>query len=264
VGVQSREGGVAGLPILDAAFDGPGDLYVVPVVVSPDGNTPYVAAARLSRGPAGQAGAWALTQVYAPRMQANENIHLDGLREVEVDGHGLVYVLNVGRQNQSDAVLVFDAAAGREGTRRELYGLGLESPAGMRVSERAGCLYVGGARAGQGGVRVLALRLGNLDRWPISAGASGWVDVAGMDQVTDLAEDGQSGRIWAVGLSLQDVPAEFDSKTLRDILNRTPFYLPRVAGFTPGQSEQVQAWTPTGPGCDLALPLAIAWTGTAP
>jgi len=257
VGMQGREGTVAGLPILDAAFDQAGDIYVVPVVVSPEGTDPYVAAARLSPGP----GGWAVSQVYAPQTQAEDNILLGGLREIETDGLGRVLVLNVARQNRSDAVLVFDRSTGQETARQDVAALGMESPAAMRVVADGGVLVLGGARSGQACACVVAVPLADLGQ---AAPHGRLVEVLGMDQVTGLAEDAGTGSIWVSGIGLQDVPPVFDGTTMLEILNRPPFYSARVASLLMDQQTPVESTVLTGPACDLVLPLDIACQDARP
>ena len=266
VGVQPREGGVAGLPILDVAFDLSGDVYVVPVVVSPDGNAPYVAAARLSPSSAGPSGPWTVAQLYVPGMQANDNIHLDGLQEIEIDAQGRVYVLNVTRLNQSDTLLVYDVKTGQETARHCLASLGIESPGAMHVSIDSQVLYLSGTgtRLSAASACVFGLPLKALHLQPVDPHEVVPIEILGMGQVTGMTEDQVTGTMWVAGVALQAIPAAFDSTTMLDILNRPPFYSACVASFPRSQQGPVQARPLSGPGCDLVLPLAIEWMGARP
>ena len=266
VGVQPREGGVAGLPILDVAFDLSGDVYVVPVVVSPDGNAPYVAAARLSPSSAGPSGPWTVAQLYVPGMQANDNIHLDGLQEIEIDAQGQVYVLNVTRLNQSDTLLVYDVKTGQETARHCLASLGIESPGAMHVSIDSQVLYLSGTgtRLSAASACVFGLPLKALHLQPVDPHEVVPIEILGMGQVTGMTEDQVTGTMWVAGVALQAIPAAFDSTTMLDILNRPPFYSACVASFPRSQQGPVQARPLSGPGCDLVLPLAIEWMGARP
>jgi len=251
VGMQGVGGTVAGLPILDAAFDESGDLYVVPVVVSPEGTDAYVAGARLRQG----GGGWSVVQLYAPQTQANDNIVLDNLREIETDCRGRVLVLNVARQNRSDAVLVFDRDTGLEAGREDVAGLGMESPGAMRLVGGGGVLVLGGASSGK--ACVVAVSVGDLGQ----SGPHGRLfEVVGMDQVTGLAEDPGTGAVWVTGIVLEDVPAAFDSTTMLDVLNRPPFYSGCVASLMVDQQTPVEA-RPVVSGGErtLSLPLAVEW-----
>ena len=51
VGIRGTDSDPYGRPILDAAFDAPNFVYVVPVVVVPNDNVPYAAAAKIQLNP---------------------------------------------------------------------------------------------------------------------------------------------------------------------------------------------------------------------
>ena len=89
-----------GKPILDAAFDA-NYVYVVPVVVKPDGEDAYLAAAKLKLQDKGYP-LYQVVQFYDDPPEVNDNHERDNLREIEIDDEGNIYILNVNNLNESD------------------------------------------------------------------------------------------------------------------------------------------------------------------
>jgi hypothetical protein len=303
IGVQNGANGVAGLPILDVAFDSGGDAYVVPVVFYEryHGQTVYlneaaVATARLR--PAAKAvgeammfpstacpgGSWAVAALNAnsnefdnvllpPGASSSHTVY--GQREVEVDeAAGVTYVLNVHAQNTGDMLLACTMEVGRADLYRDTYFvdylpcnlamLRIEAPGPLHLSKDF--LYLGGRRTGAtpGSACVFRLPKAVFSIDVLAPSDVEAIEVVGMDQVTGITEDPATGTIWVTGIALKDVPTAFDSTTEMDILNRPPFYSARVASFPANHHGPVQSMPLTGPGCDLVLPLDIEWTGPTP
>jgi hypothetical protein len=137
-----------GRPIMDAAFDADGFVYVVPVVVAPvtDPNLTYTAAAMLELLGGGN---YQVLQLYddPDAFSPNDNRELSGLREIEVDSSGYVYVANVHSKNESDIVWIYDADTGlmegrlafSDDPNSNTY---LPAPIGMHVSNTTDMLYL--------------------------------------------------------------------------------------------------------------------------
>ncbi|MEE8488512.1 MAG: hypothetical protein V3S56_10105, partial [Gemmatimonadota bacterium] len=101
VGIQGEGSDSFGRPILDVAFDAE-HVYVVPVVVSPDGGEPYTAVAKL------KLSTGELVELYDDAPPANDNQRRN-LREIELDSAGNLYVLNVHSLNESDILWRYGA-----------------------------------------------------------------------------------------------------------------------------------------------------------
>ena len=108
VGIQGQGESSSGRPVLDAAFDrdfaSNGYVYVVPVVVEPVGHEPYLAGAKLElSGPS-----YSVVQLFDDPATFNpvdhDNPNLTGLREIEVDSAGNVYIANAHAHNESDMI----------------------------------------------------------------------------------------------------------------------------------------------------------------
>ncbi|MHC4425786.1 MAG: InlB B-repeat-containing protein, partial [Planctomycetota bacterium] len=100
LGIQGEGPDLFGRPILDAASDAD-YVYVVPVVVDPDGGEPYTAAAKLMLLDEGDPP-YELVKLYDDPPLPNDNQYRDSLREIELDSAGNLYVLNVHSLNESD------------------------------------------------------------------------------------------------------------------------------------------------------------------
>ena len=146
VGIQGKDPDAFGRPILDAAFD-TNYVYVVPVVVDPDGNDPYVAAAKLELLHAASPP-YRVLKLYDDPSAFNpndsDNPNLSGLRDIELDGQGNLYVLNVHSRNQSNILWRYEPNGAIE--RLDLgnldSGRDLPGPVAMHVSSTKNLLYL--------------------------------------------------------------------------------------------------------------------------
>jgi len=254
VGIQGEGPDSFGRPIFDAAFDAD-YAYVVPVVVRPDGNEPYTAAAKvqlLSQA----APPYQVVQLYDDPPPPGDNQFRNALREIEVDSAGNVYVLNVHSLNESDILWRYKP----EGTVERL-DLGrpdsphhVPTPIAMVLSRATQMLYLASGRlnpASAGSAMVYGFSTGPalaLDRS---------IQIGDMQHVTAITEDPATGSLWVVGFNMEYVP-EYPSPF------GLPFYRPCLAEVPVG-SDSVQAirlFDPTSH--DLALPTSVLWTGSAP
>lgn len=251
VGIQGKGEDSYGRPILDAAFDNNftsnGYVYVVPVVVEPVGHEPYLAAAKLDlSGPS-----YSIIQLFDDPATFNsmddDNPNLSGLREIEVDSVGNVYIANAHAHNESDMIWRYAP----DGSVLNSVNLEHESnvtlPIGMHLSSAENMLYLASSLnpADAGSTKVYGFSTADFS-------LQRTITVNGMGHVTGITEDPETGSLWVAGFSMAAPPDYPDPDAL-------PFYEPFLAHI-PEPNDNVQASSLTGAG-DLALPLSIVWTG---
>jgi len=251
IGIQGEGTNGFGRPLLDAAFAGD-DVCVVPVVVGPEDEESYVAAARL-RPLVGAEGAYELVTLYDDSPPPGDNQHRNHLREIEVDEAGNVYVLNVHSLNESD-VLTKHTAGGAVLRRylgtpaADVY---LPDPIALHVSNSAGLLYLASAQVDSenpGSTVVYGLSLADLS-------LQRRVVVEGLQHITGITEKPGTGRLYAVGFAMIEPVPDYPSALA------APFYYPCLAEIPP-DADTVEAVALIGSGDhDLALPTSIIWTG---
>jgi len=280
IGVQSDGLAATGRPVWDAVVNAD-SVYVVPVVVAPGPESggiapsPYLAAAKLSRS-------GGVEVIYDdPGFRdpvAPDNPHIGGLREIEVDAAGRVYVLNAHRRNLSDAVWQYspdghvnwrielgDPSKPRsvsdlrliEDSGRPVY---VPNPTGLCVSDKTERVYLASGyrdeqNINQSYVYGFSMADGRLERI---------VTINDMQIVTDITEDPDTGTLWVVGYNLDAHALAADSYL--DISES--FYqarLVRIANEDVDIREvTAHAIEPSdgGKDHDLALPLSILWNGS--
>jgi hypothetical protein len=239
-----------GRPISDVAFDpyfSDNDIvYVVPVVVEPEGQEAYTAAAKLQLS----VPSYSVVKLYDDPDAANpgDNRQLDELREVEIDTDGYLYVLNAYSDNESDILWKYDASSGEMMERLVLSDV--PSPGAVYMSTAQDMLYL-----------ASSLSPADSDSSTVygfsTAGAlklTRQITVNKMGHVTGITEDPTTGTLWVAGFSM-DPPAYPNPIA-------PPFYEPNLAGVPIG-SDNVDAISALNadPNDDLALPLSIVWTG---
>jgi len=254
VGIQNQGSTVSGRPILDAMVVG-SSVYVVPVVVSPDGNEPYVAAARLDLRQ-GQSPPYQVAEVYDDPGLVNkdllDNPNLSGLREIEVDEANSVYVLNAHSHNESDVLWKYAT----DGT--VLRSVVLDNPKGaVYVPDPIGLCVC----SGQNRVYVASSQTDPDD--PNSARVYGFstvdlrlqrtVTIRGMQHVTAMTAEPNTGILWVVGYRVKGTPVPTDPLAM-------PESEPCLAQVL-ADATVVDAVSLAGVAGDLALPVSIAWTG---
>ena len=277
IGLQVDGGNeVAGLPILDAAFDDAGDLYVLPVVVKPALGEAYAAAAKLQINP-DASPPYELMNIYDDPQDPNDN-DARFLSEIEVDAEGTVYVLNSHHLNESDIVWAFDAADGnlldKVFLRRpDSHQMPVCGPEAMLASRWDSRLYLASSQndteAGQCSIYALAT---NQIGMPLERK----ITINNMGHVTAIAEDSNTGTLFAAGMQMWDIP---DANTVIGV-DAEPFYHAVIAVLPQNVSDTADAWLydpneicGVGSVCtagwdtaicqsnDLALPVSIVWRG---
>jgi len=246
IGLQGRRASTWGRPLLDAVVEADA-VYVVPVVVQPEAQEPYLAAARLARSGDRIEQIYDDTDKAITHSETWDNPNLTGLREIEVDGEGNVYVLNVHRLNNSTMLWKY-GPTGKVLCRKELEALGVVDPMGLCVSHSSGGLvYL--ARGLSDPNYLEATRVYGLS--PTNLAVEREVRIVGLQHVTGIAEQGQTGILWIVGYSLDWIPERLDPMDL-------PKYSPCIAAVMPGD---VEVASPTGMEGGIVLPMSIIWTG---
>jgi hypothetical protein len=250
VGIQTEDLNVFGRPILDAAFDDD-YVYVVPVVVDPDGEKSYTAAAKLQlledTNPPYQ-----VIQIYDDPPLENDNQYRDNLREVEIDSSGNLYVLNVHSLNESDILWKYDP----NGTVKR-FDLGrpdsnnyLPAPIAMCVSENTNTLYLASAIYDSNYTDSTTI-YGFSTKGSLQLERS--VIVYGMQQISSITENPYTGSLWIAGFNLYDVPFYPNPY-------QPAFYYPFIAEV-PIDRNDVQSIALYDPDTqDLALPASMIWT----
>jgi hypothetical protein len=257
IGIQGTGEDLYGRPISDAAFD-PADnnyVYIVPVVVEPIGEEPYVAAAKLQLS----ASSYSVVKLYDDPDAANpgDNRELNALREVEVDNAGNLYVLNAYSDNESDILWKYNASSGEMVERLVLGDSSsanyVPSPGAMYLSMAQDMLYLASSRnepnANSSTIYGFSIS-GTLTLARV-------ITVNGMGHVTGITEDPTRGTLWVVGFSME--PPEYPKYPNPYEL---PFYDPNLAKVPIGSNNVNAICTSSAdPDNDLALPLSIVWTG---
>lgn len=259
VGLQGSLEDSYGRPLLDAAcYDG--DIFVVPVVVTPEGHPSYLAAARIKPDVSDDDY---LVTLYAPALwqdrMPRDNPNLNGLRDIEVDNQGTVYLLNVYRLNESTQLSIFDTngtPTGRPITldsqdpnnRRIHPPTRINDPVGFCLANTGAIAYMAsGQHQQENGVFYTTVYALATESWTLERK----IRVSGMQHLTGLIEDPQSGNLWAIGFNLDPIPATVNAFEI-------PRYMPVWAIIQP-QDTEVSALTP-GSSSELALPTSILWT----
>jgi hypothetical protein len=250
VGIQGPADNPYGRPILDAAFDA-NYVYVVPVVVVPDGNeaNAYTAAAKFQLNPPYQ-----LVKLYDGPLLTNDNQRecRNNLRDIELDAAGNVFVTNANSRNESDILWKFEP---NDFVRRlnlsepdgPLY---VRAPSAMYVSTATNTLYLTssiycGADHNSSVIYGLSPRNLNLVRT---------ITISGMQHITSITEDPNKS-LWVAGFNFNSTP------NLPIDPMAAPFYSPYIAKVPPGVNNVSASILNAG---DLAMPLSICWTGAIP
>ena len=280
VGLQGSSGHWWGRPIADVAFDADADdlVYVVPVVVAPVGQDPnlaYTAAAKLQLLP-GESPPYDIVRLYDDPNAASprDNRELTGLREIEVDDDGYVYVANAHSINESDILWVYDADTGIMEARLPLddpnhnNDIYIPAPTGLHVSDITGLLYLASSQtnpeAGSASLYVISTEE-LIQSAPEELNVQ-TVEINDMGHITDVTVEPATGSAWVLGFKMsatgmQHIPYQ----PTADIASA--FYEPYIAEVPYQSTGPVDANCLSdsypGPSNDLALPLSIVWTGTA-
>ncbi len=256
VGVHEN-GNTFGRPILDAAFD-TNFVYVVPVVVAPEGNEPYTAAAKLALDQSSPP--YHVVKLYdePPLVGDNQRECRNTLREIELDAAGNVYVTNANNKNESDILWKFEP----NGTVRRLDLDRVDpanepyyAPTGMCISIATNVLYLASSiynKTDPNSAVIRGFSTGTLA--PVRT-----IMVSKMQHVTSITENPLTHSLWITGFCFNSMPDSPDAGAL-------PFYDPYLAWVPLGVNNvsAVCILDANDPNNDLAMPLSIVWTGARP
>jgi len=227
-------------------------VYVVPVVVSPADAQTYTAAAKLQLLPSASPP-YELVEVYDDPPLLHDNQYRDGLREIELDASGNVYVLNVNALNESDMLWRYqpDGTVDRLDLGRPDGGMYVPAPIALHVSKATGMLYLASALLDPVDPESTTV-YGFSTLGDIALETS--IAVPGLQHVTSMAEDSQSGTLWVAGFYLLDPPL-YPNPT------QPAFYYAQLAKI-PSDGSDVELLPLYAPVLhDLSLPMSILWTG---
>jgi hypothetical protein len=250
VGFQDQAEDTWGRPLLDAAFDSEGYVYVTPVVVAPAEGSPYLAAARLALAPT-ETPPYNVIKVYDDPPLPTDNQDRNNLSEIEVDDNGTLYVINNGYSNGSDVLWAYSSDGSVQ--KRGLQDLGIYAPVGLCCSVYDNSrLYVASSRTEPIATSATLYVLSTADLTLLQS-----ITINNMGHITDVIEDPHTGTVWVTGFTMP----EYLPYLPGDLSLMPQFYHPYLAAVPYGGSGPVQATELTSAG-DLALPLSIAWIGT--
>jgi len=252
VGVQSVDPSLVGRPVLDAAFDSNGYAYVVPVEVAPDGEEPYWAAAKLKLLPSGNPR-YQVEMLYDNALSLIDEQYRNNPREIEVDGAGNVYVLNV-HYLKSDILWKYDPN-GTVLSNLPLYDSDSNSfvpdPIAMHISDRTETLYLATAQNNQadaGSTPVYGFSTKDLT-------LRRSIMVSNMQNVTGITEDPTTGTLWVVGFNAEMVSSLYPWE--QEIMVEA--VLAKISlGSNTAQSVKTSDFLGSD---DLELPMSIVWAG---
>jgi len=265
VGFQGQLEDTWGRPILDAAFDSQGYVYITPVVVVPESGGAYIASVKLELEPS-----YHVVTIYDDPPLPTDNQDATSLHEIEVDDQGRVYTINNCYINNSDILRVYDSN-GQVIKKCELQNLsilegnnGIYAPIGLCCSGYDNSrLYLASSASplGQPDADSTSLYIISKDDLIQSSGDPNvqTIDINGMGHITDITEDPLTGTLWVVGFT----EPNYITMLPGDLSLMPQFYKPYLA-IVPYNSSSVEAvyLSDSDPNNDLGLPMSIVWTVT--
>ncbi|MHC4207233.1 MAG: hypothetical protein ACYSTT_21465, partial [Planctomycetota bacterium] len=250
IGLQGSGEQTSGRPILDAVVDA-NSILIVPVVVQPLGqdSSPYLAAAKLS------ASNKRIVRIYddpdpdITHSPTLDNPNLTGLREIEVDREGNVYILNVNALNSSTMLWIF-SATGQVLNRKELEDLGIFDPVGLCIPyDSNGLVYLASGQNDpndRDGTYVYGLD-------PNTLKVERKVKIEDLHHVTSMTVQIGSNTLWIVGYSLDPIPERLNPFDL-------PSYSAYIAKLEMDESGgSVQAEAVADIGGNAVLPISVVY-----
>ena len=226
---KTGEDQLSGRPLRDVVFHN-GFAYVVPVIVEESGGILYQAAAKLEL----TSEDYQIRQLYYDSALApfsNQSPNLEGLREIEVDGSGRVYLLNAHYQNSSDMLWAFDntgALLSRHFLNRLRNNL-LENPVGLCFDMHSNRLYIASGVFDKTEPNQSILY--GYDRESVLSGETlpfvQKITIGNLQHITDISSD-QQGTIWVTGFEQTWTP-EYLSPEYLYAEDTLPLPGPRVA-----------------------------------
>ncbi|MCP4708154.1 MAG: hypothetical protein GY869_05990, partial [Planctomycetes bacterium] len=252
VGLQAAGIDWTGRPLVDAAIDEDGFIYVLPVVVVPTGSpdSAYLAAAKLDPN-IGPVASYSLVKLYDDPPAAGDNQERNALREIEVDDEGNLYVINSHELNESDMLWVFDTTSGTVEQKLNFKDRSINAPTAMHISDANDVLYLTSSQNAPDAVTTSLVGLSTTDLSVVRT-----VSITGMGHVTCITEDPVNGTLWAGGFKMENIPMYPDPAS-------PVFYYPFLAQVPAGSSGPIAAVSVSGAG-NMSLPMSMVWIGPLP
>ncbi|NQV36001.1 MAG: LamG domain-containing protein, partial [Phycisphaeraceae bacterium] len=208
---------LSGRPLRDVAFHS-GFAYVVPVIVEDSDGVIYQAGAKLEL--VGED--YEIKQLYydldlAPVSDQSPNLR--GLREIEVDRNGRVYLLNAHYQNSSDLLWAFDNAGALLSRHflNRISGDPIENPVGLCYDTHSNRLYISSGVFDKA-LPSQSMLYGYARDSVLSEEALvpvQMITVGDLQHITDISSDRQ-GTLWITGFTLTNTPEHLDVSVLVD------------------------------------------------
>jgi hypothetical protein len=251
VGIQGTGIHSSDRPVLDAAFDASGFVYVVPVVVVTAGNDPYAAAAKLQLNSGSPP--YQIIKLYdGPVLTADNQLdYRNNLRDIGLDAAGNVYVTNANAHSESDILWKFEPndANCRLDLGYKNSPLFLQAPVGMCVSNSTNILYLASSLSNNANSVIYGLSTTTLT--PVRT-----ITVSGMQHVTSITEDPTTNSLWVSGFNFNSAP---DPPNPDDL----PFYDPYLA-MIPLGANNVSAVCVVDSNCRYVGPALFPQNAAAP
>ncbi len=249
-------------PIMDAAFSGHNTVYITPVVVRPYGNASpaYFASAKLKLVH-DAIPAYELVQLY-DAVDPTDNILCNGLREIEIDTAGNLYVANVSSINEGDVLWVFDAQTGDVKATHHLTDEGsdlqIPAPRAMHVSDQAQMLFLASALTEPDATKttLYGISIEELLKPTDTKPKPQPIPIDGMGHITAITEDLLDRALWVTGFTMRALP---DDSVISDgtILTQRPFYEPYISRVPVDEKGTSSTVALVDLGYDIALPLSV-------
>ena len=214
-----------GESLRDAAFDmhDPNVLYVVPVEVQPATGNSYRAAARLRLS----GSTYTVEQLYGlnPANDPTQNgdpletsvVDVQRLKEIEVDAYGNAFVISGQRLNDNSWLLIYDAAGNEQRIRISDPNFGgVQGPTALTLSRDGTRAYLAASATSYGATST------TVRRYWVQRGANHTVTgvehdalsdvivIDNMRDVTSMVEHPCTGRLWVLGVRLEEPPEGWD------------------------------------------------------
>ncbi|MCP4708407.1 MAG: hypothetical protein GY869_07275 [Planctomycetes bacterium] len=249
VGLQQQGNDWAGRPLLDAAIDDQGFIYVLPVVVSPTANpnATYLVAAKLQPQP-GQTPAYSLVALFDETPLPGDNQQRNALREIEIDDNDNLYVVNSHDLNESDILWVFDTETAAVKQRLDLIDRNIPAPSAMHISDDGNTLYLTSSQNSPDATTSTLMGLSTVDLTVVRS-----VTINDMGHITTVVQDPTNQTVWAAGFKMTNIPQYPDS-------SYPPFYFPYLAQVPAGSDDPVSAVAMSG-ATNMSVPMSMVWIG---